>query len=121
MNAPNHPPRVLVNPIAGTCEPDTVVITPAHGRGVAIIFEIDPAAGPDWKWSSHPHPIVVEDKAGDIFTDGHHPGGNGKGTVRLMNRNLPSDIGLFKYTAHLMKDGASTVTSIDPSIQNRLG
>lgn len=108
-------PIVIVNPVAGTCDPDTVEITQDHGRGVAITFKIDPAVGNSWAWS--PNAIVV-DGGGDIFTGGGHPGGNGKGNVQVFDRNLSSDTGTFKYTANLIKDGTTPV-AIDPSIQNK--
>ncbi|MEO7598974.1 MAG: hypothetical protein ABIV50_08575 [Opitutus sp.] len=112
-----QPPTVLVNPVTKTCNPDTVNITRAHGQGVAIFFEIDPAAGNGWRWSQNPNPIVVQAEDGK-FSDGGHPGGNGKGRIRLLNRNLPGDAGSYKYTAALVQDGASQPTIIDPYIQN---
>ncbi|MEI6107903.1 MAG: hypothetical protein WCR49_12940 [Opitutae bacterium] len=112
-------PTVLVNPVTGTCSPDVVVITQKHGKDVTITFEIDPAAGDNWSWSADPEPIVVGG-AGSVFSDGHHPGGNGKGKVKLKNRNLPADVGTYKYTANLIQAGSSTPVSIDPSIQNKL-
>jgi hypothetical protein len=99
------PVTVLVNPVTGTCNPD--------------VFEIDPAAGNDWSWFDQPAAIVVQAPEG-IFTDGKRPGGNGKGKVKLKNRNNHSDVGSYKYTAHLIQDGASTPVSVDPSIENKL-
>jgi len=115
----DQPITVLVNPATGTCTPDTVVVTQKHGKDVAIFFEIDPAAGDHWSWSSEPDPIVVEAPSG-IFSDGKNPGGNGKGKVKLKNRNAPSDIGTYKYTATLIQAGSSTPVVIDPSIENKL-
>lgn len=112
-----QPPTVLVNPVTGTCEPDTVSITRAHGQHAPIFFQIDPAAGKDWSWSRNPAPIVVEAEDGK-FSDGAHPGGNGKGRLRLLNRNLPEDAGSYKYTVALIQDGASQPTIIDPYIRN---
>ena len=112
-------PVVRVNPVTLTCDPDSIVITQANGQGVAIMFQIDPQAGPDWRWSSTTTPIVVQAPNG-IFSDGGFPGGNGKGPVRLTNRNLPADVGTYKYTATLIKDGDASPTVIDPSIINRL-
>jgi hypothetical protein len=113
------PITVLVNPVNGTCTPDTVVVTQKHGKDVAIFFEIDPAAGDNWSWSSSPDPIVVQ-APGGIFSDGKNPGGNGQGKVKLKNRNAPSDIGIYKYTATLIQAGSVTPVVIDPSIENKL-
>src|SRR6478609_8996549 len=104
-------PKVIVNPVTGTCDPDTIVITKAQGQGVAIMFQIDPQAGRDWSWVTTPNPIVVQAPSG-IFSDGAYPGGNGKGPVKLMNRNLPTDVGTYKYTATLIKDGDANPTII---------
>ncbi len=113
-----QPPVVVVNPVTRTCNPDQVHINQQHGQGVAIFFVIDPAAG-NWSWSQSPDPIVL-DNAGSIFSDGKHPGGNGKGRVRVLNRNLPSDIGAHKYTANLVQDGTGARVAIDPHIINEL-
>jgi hypothetical protein len=113
------PVTVLVNPVTGTCNPDVVSIYQSQGPNVIIFFEIDPAAGNDWSWFDQPAAIVVQAPEG-IFTDGKRPGGNGKGKVKLKNRNNHSDVGSYKYTAHLIQDGASTPVSVDPSIENKL-
>jgi hypothetical protein len=110
-----QPTIVLVNPVTKTCGPDTVKFTRAHGHHVPVFFEIDPAAGQGWRWS--PNPIVVQAEDGK-FSDGGHPGGDGRGRVRLLNRNLPEDAGSYKYTAAVIQDGASEPTLIDPYIQN---
>jgi len=112
-------PRVLVNPVARTCDPDKITIKQDQGQGVAILFQIDPKAGNSWRWSTTPNPIVVQAAAGK-FSGGVNPGGNGKGPVTVNNRNLPTDIGVYKYTATLIQDGVSTPTVIDPSIENEL-
>jgi hypothetical protein len=113
------PVTVLVNPVTGTCNPDVVVVTQRHGKDVMIFFEIDPAAGNSWSWFDNPAAIVVQAPNG-VFSDGQSPGGNGKGKVKLKNRNSPADLGTYKYTAHLIQNGSSTPVSIDPSIENKL-
>ncbi len=115
-----QPPTVVVNPVNHTCTPDQVHITQAHGRGVAIFFVIDPSAAGDWSWSQSPDPVVL-DNAGGIFSDGKHPGsGRGKDRVRVLNRNLPSDVGAHKYTANLVQDSTGARVAIDPHIINEL-
>jgi hypothetical protein len=115
-----QPPVVVVNPITKTCTPDEVHINQQHGQGVAIFFTIDPAAARNWSWSQSPDPIVLDD-AGSIFSDGKHPGNSrGKDKVRVLNRNLPSDVGSHKYTANLVQDGTGARVAIDPHIINEL-
>ena len=114
-----QPPVVVVNPVTKTCTPDQVHINQTHGRGVAIFFDIDPQAAGNWSWSQTPDPIVL-DAPGGIFSDGKHPGGRGKNRVRILNRNLPSDIGSHKYTANLVEDKTGQRVSIDPHIVNEL-
>ena len=119
-NAAGHGPHiVIVNPVTGTCDPDVVTVKQSHGKGVQITFKIDPHAGPTWRWSQNPNPIVVDAPSG-IFSGGVNPGGNGKGPVLVFDRNLPSDIGVFKYTATLIESGSSDPVSIDPSVANEL-
>jgi hypothetical protein len=116
----DQPLRVLVNPVTKTCDPDVLKVSQKkHGKNVTIFFEIDPAAGPDWRWSTNPDPIVV-DNGGGIFSDGKNPGGNGKGQVKLKDRNDNSDVGIFKYTANLINEATATPVAIDPSIENEL-
>ena len=119
-NAANGPQHiVIVNPVNGTCSPDVITVKQSHGRGVQIMFKIDPRAGPKWRWSQSPHPIVVDAPEG-VFSGGVNPGGNGKGPVLVFDRNLPSDVGTYKYTAALIEEGASEPVIIDPSIVNEL-
>jgi hypothetical protein len=114
-----QPHTVSVDPVLGTCTPDSITHTQAHGQNVPIFFVIDPNPGNAWSWSrGTPNPIVVQAPS-EKFSGGAHPSsGNGKDKVTVVNRNLPEDAGTYKYTVTVVDDNTGRISTIDPQIVN---
>ena|ERR1019366_6101906 len=106
--------QVSVDPVAKTCDPNSVK---AKSANATTVFQIVQDATNAWVWQATPITFKNNPPTG-CFTV---TGGGDKNNVRVKSRNTqPGDAGTWTYSAFLKNTQTNATVTIDPEIVNEL-